>query len=443
MRIAIGMCAAAMLVACGGGDGGTETPPPTAVPAAVTVSASTSEAMTSIGDTRTLTASVRDAAGAALPNATVTWTSDNAAVTVSGSGATATATAAGNGSATITARSGTVSATLPLSVAQRFASVALTAPTAPLAAGATQQLAASARDARGNAIAGATGFTFTTGDQSKVAVSPAGVVTAIAPGSATITASLTRDGITAAGTAGVSVTAIASASSSANVAATTESVFTPATVDVGTGGSVTWTFGSLAHNVTFRGTVGAPANIPATTSASASRTFNTPGTFNYDCTLHAGMTGVVNVRSTAFTASLNGANERPNPVTTTASGFSAVTVNGGTGSYVVTFTGLSSAPVMAHIHGPGSANVAVGVLVNFPTAAATGTTGVLTGTFTAADIRGATGQPPISMDSLVTLMRTGNAYVNVHTQANGGGEIRGQLGPPAEGAARLAKAASR
>jgi hypothetical protein len=31
------------------------------------------------------------------------------------------------------------------------------------------------------------------------------------------------------------------------------------------------------------------------------------------------------------------------------------------------------------------------------------------------------------MDSLVTLMRTGNAYVNVHTSANKGGEIRGQL----------------
>ena len=185
MRIAIGMCAAAVLAGCGG-DGGTETPPPAAVPAAVTVSTTSSDVMTSIGDTRTLTAAVRDAAGAALPNATVTWTSDDAAVTVSGSGATATATAAGNGSATITARSGTVSATLPLSVAQRFASVALTTPTAPLAAGATQQLTASARDARGNAIAGATGFTFTTSDRSKVAVSPTGVVTAIAPGSATI-----------------------------------------------------------------------------------------------------------------------------------------------------------------------------------------------------------------------------------------------------------------
>jgi len=230
------------------------------------------------------------------------------------------------------------------------------------------------------------------------------------------------------------VTAIASAATSASVAATTESVFTPRTVDVGTGGTVTWTFGSLAHNVVFGAAAGAPANIPVTTSASVSRTFNTPGTFNYDCTLHAGMTGVVNVRSTAFTAALNGANERPNPVTTAGTGFSTVTVNGGTGTYVVTFTGLSGPPAGAHIHGPGNANVAVGVLVNFPTAGTTSTTGVLTGTFTAADIRSAAGQPPISMDSLITLMRTGNAYVNVHTQANGGGEIRGQLRVPGEGA---------
>lgn len=76
----------------------------------------------------------------------------------------------------------------------------------------------------------------------------------------------------------------------------TANVFTPATVTVARGGTVTWTMGARPHNVTFRGTAGAPADVPTTTSGSAARTFATDGTFPYDCTLHDGMTGTVVVR---------------------------------------------------------------------------------------------------------------------------------------------------
>ena len=40
-----------------------------------------------------------------------------------------------------------------------------------------------------------------------------------------------------------------------------------------------------------------------------------------------------------------------------------------------------------------------------------------------------TGTPAITFDSLVSAIRAGNAYVNVHTTANPGGEIRGQITP--------------
>lgn len=52
--------------------------------------------------------------------------------------------------------------------------------------------------------------------------------------------------------------------------------------------------------------------------------------------------------------------------------------------------------------------------------------GVLaTGTVTAADLTGALEGE--SLDALVEALNTGNAYVNVHTTANPGGEVRGQI----------------
>ena len=76
----------------------------------------------------------------------------------------------------------------------------------------------------------------------------------------------------------------------------TANVFTPASVTVARGGTVTWSIGARPHNVTFRGTTGAPADVPTTTHGSAARTFGTAGTFPYDCTLHDGMTGTVVVQ---------------------------------------------------------------------------------------------------------------------------------------------------
>jgi len=47
--------------------------------------------------------------------------------------------------------------------------------------------------------------------------------------------------------------------------------------------------------VTFDAVAGAPTDIPARTSGSASKQFNTAGAFTYHCAIHPAMTGTVNV----------------------------------------------------------------------------------------------------------------------------------------------------
>ena len=78
--------------------------------------------------------------------------------------------------------------------------------------------------------------------------------------------------------------------------------------------------------------------------------------------------------------------------------------------YTVNFKGLSGPATMAHIHGPAEAGANAGVVV--PLAAATGTQIVGTVTLTEAQ---------------VAELKAGKYYVNIHTAANKGGEIRGQL----------------
>jgi len=294
-----------------------------------------------------------------------------------------------------------------------------------LAIGATAPLQASARDARGNGITGATGFTFTTARAATAIVSSTGVVTAITPGATTITASLTRDGVTATGTASVTVNAPASSVLAAAVG-TTANTFTVPSVTIGLGGTVTWNIGAIAHNVSFNAVTGAPQSIATTSATAASRTFATVGTFPYNCTLHAGMTGTVIVQAPSFFALLSGANERPTPNTSAGSGAATLSVNGTTVNYTVAFQGIASAPTGLHIHSPGGINASVGVSVDLLSTPVTATSGVVTGTFSATNIR-TTG---VSLDSMLVLLRNGNAYVNLHSSAFPGGEIRGQVGVP-------------
>lgn len=83
--------------------------------------------------------------------------------------------------------------------------------------------------------------------------------------------------------------------SAATVNATAGLAFVPATVNLVLGGNVTFAFGSVGHNVYFdNDPAGAPENITGTNAdVSITRTFNTPGTYNYYCHIHPGMRGTV------------------------------------------------------------------------------------------------------------------------------------------------------
>jgi Cu/Zn superoxide dismutase len=120
-----------------------------------------------------------------------------------------------------------------------------------------------------------------------------------------------------------------------------------------------------------------------------------------------------------FVASLDGASEVP-AKTVPGTGTATIVKSGSTYSYTITYTGMTGPLTGAHIHGPATATTNATVIVPFGTTGA-GASGTLTGTFSS------TNTAEISNDSLDVLMRTGGAYVNLHTAANIGGEIRGQL----------------
>ncbi len=133
-----------------------------------------------------------------------------------------------------------------------------------------------------------------------------------------------------------------------------------------------------------------------------------------------------------FKATLIGANERPaaNPSTATGTFTGTLDLKTNTLTYTVQYAGLVAPSTLSHIHGPGDATVAVGVLVDFakvgtvlftpgPTSQSYSGTIVLTSATTITST--------VNGDSLKKLMESGLAYVNVHSSTYPGGEIRGQV----------------
>ena len=120
---------------------------------------------------------------------------------------------------------------------------------------------------------------------------------------------------------------------------------------------------------------------------------------------------------TVLNVTLSGAAEKPNAVVTSGTGSGSLTIVGNTLTYNIAFSGLSGAAAAAHIHGPADASTAAGVIV--PLSVPKAASGIMSGTIDLTTLTAAQ----------VAAIKTGNAYVNIHTAANGGGEIRGQLKP--------------
>jgi hypothetical protein len=126
--------------------------------------------------------------------------------------------------------------------------------------------------------------------------------------------------------------------------------------------------------------------------------------------------------ATDFQASLSGAEEVP-AVTTTATGSATLSIEGDQIVYHVEVTDLENI-LVSHIHvAPPGVNGPIRLnLCNTDETPAclAGGTGVL--------VDGSNGATlGITFDSLVSAIRAGNAYVNVHTTQNQNGEIRGQI----------------
>ena len=136
-------------------------------------------------------------------------------------------------------------------------------------------------------------------------------------------------------------------------------------------------------------------------------------------------------RAERFSASLLGENEVP-PINSAGSADFRMDI-GNTITFSIDFSGLSSNLVVAHIHFAPT-KVAGGVMIFLcggggQPACPAATSGTITGTITAANVTGPTGQgiAPMDLDSALEAVRNDQGYANMHTVNFGGGEIRGQV----------------
>ena len=136
-----------------------------------------------------------------------------------------------------------------------------------------------------------------------------------------------------------------------------------------------------------------------------------------------------------LTGRLTGFQQVPSLLSTGTGTFSA-TLGASSLTFTLKYSNLSGSPIGAHIHfAQRGVNGAIFVFFcggGGKPACPAGTSGTLTGTIIGADVVGvpAQGVTAGSFADLVRILRSGDAYVNVHTVNFPAGEIRAQISAP-------------
>ena len=121
--------------------------------------------------------------------------------------------------------------------------------------------------------------------------------------------------------------------------------------------------------------------------------------------------GAAHAATLSFAAKLDGASETP-PTASKGTGDMVGKLDTATKTftYTVTFANLTGPATMAHFHGPAAVGVKAGVALPL-------------GMAPTSPING----DKVLTDAQIADLEAGKWYVNVHTAANPGGEIRGQV----------------
>ena len=173
-------------------------------------------------------------------------------------------------------------------------SVSLSKSTATLRPTESTTITATPKDQNGNAMSGQTVDWAIAPTSGVASITPSGTsvtVTGTALGSATLTATVQQKTATAA----ITVQNSFPSSADISVGAGGADAFSPAAVDIAAGGTVNFNWQGVTHNVTWQSPPVSVANISDRSTGTVSVTLNTVGTYNYQCTIHAGMTGTITV----------------------------------------------------------------------------------------------------------------------------------------------------